>query len=116
VIEALTLLRASPGMTKAKEFLKQYAAKARDELALCPTSPAGGAAGVDRLHGQQARLALFVSGHGTQTVILGVEVSIVGFSNRLKPSVLEYSEETRMTWHPYANRLRHSCCWSVCPR
>ena len=36
VVEALTLLRASPGMTKAKEFLKQYAAKARDELAPLP--------------------------------------------------------------------------------
>jgi heptaprenyl diphosphate synthase len=36
VIEALTLLRASPGMAKAKDFLAQYAAKARHELALLP--------------------------------------------------------------------------------
>ena len=36
VVEALTLLRASPGMAKAKEFLQQYAAKAHDELALLP--------------------------------------------------------------------------------
>jgi heptaprenyl diphosphate synthase len=36
VTEALTLLRASPGMAKAKDFLAQYAAKARHELALLP--------------------------------------------------------------------------------
>ena len=36
VTEALTLLRASPGMAKAKDFLVQYAAKARHELALLP--------------------------------------------------------------------------------
>jgi len=36
VTEALTLLRASPGMVRAKEFLTQYAAKARHELALLP--------------------------------------------------------------------------------
>jgi heptaprenyl diphosphate synthase len=36
VVEALTLLRASPGMAKAKEFLTQYAAKAHHELALLP--------------------------------------------------------------------------------
>jgi heptaprenyl diphosphate synthase len=36
VVEALTLLRASPGMAKAKEFLQQYAAKAHHELALLP--------------------------------------------------------------------------------
>jgi heptaprenyl diphosphate synthase len=36
VTEALTLLRASPGMAQAKDFLAQYAAQARDELALLP--------------------------------------------------------------------------------
>ena len=36
VAEALTLLRASPGMVKAKDFLAQYAAEARRELALLP--------------------------------------------------------------------------------
>jgi heptaprenyl diphosphate synthase len=36
VIEALTLLRASPGLVKAKDFLADYAAKARHELALLP--------------------------------------------------------------------------------
>jgi heptaprenyl diphosphate synthase len=36
VAEALTLLRASPGMAKAKDFLARYAAKARHELALLP--------------------------------------------------------------------------------
>ena len=39
VAEALTLLRASPGMVQAKEFLAQYAAKARHELALLPDVP-----------------------------------------------------------------------------
>lgn len=36
VAEALTLLRASPGMAEAKDFLAQYAAQARQELALLP--------------------------------------------------------------------------------
>jgi heptaprenyl diphosphate synthase len=36
VIEALTLLRASPGMAKAKDVLAQYAAQAHHELALLP--------------------------------------------------------------------------------
>jgi geranylgeranyl pyrophosphate synthase len=36
VTEALMLLRASPGMAKAKDFLAQYAAKAHHELALLP--------------------------------------------------------------------------------
>jgi geranylgeranyl pyrophosphate synthase len=36
VTEALTLLRASPGMAKAKDFLAEYAAKAHRELALLP--------------------------------------------------------------------------------
>jgi heptaprenyl diphosphate synthase len=36
VIEALTLLRASPGMAQAKDFLARYAAKAHHELALLP--------------------------------------------------------------------------------
>jgi heptaprenyl diphosphate synthase len=36
VLEALTLLRASPGMARAKDVLAQYAAQARDELALLP--------------------------------------------------------------------------------
>ena len=39
VTEALTLLRASPGMAQAKDFLQQYAAQARDELALLPDVP-----------------------------------------------------------------------------
>jgi heptaprenyl diphosphate synthase len=39
VAEALTLLRASPGMAQAKEFLAQYAAKARDELGVLPDVP-----------------------------------------------------------------------------
>jgi heptaprenyl diphosphate synthase len=39
VAEALTLLRASPGMAKAKHFLAQYAAQARQELALLPDVP-----------------------------------------------------------------------------
>lgn len=39
VVEALTLLRASPGMAKAKEFLGQYAAQARQELAVLPDVP-----------------------------------------------------------------------------
>jgi heptaprenyl diphosphate synthase len=36
VAEALTLLRASEGMAKAKEKVRAYAAQARDELALLP--------------------------------------------------------------------------------
>jgi geranylgeranyl pyrophosphate synthase len=36
VMEALTLLRASPGMAQAKDFLARYAAKAHHELALLP--------------------------------------------------------------------------------
>jgi heptaprenyl diphosphate synthase len=39
VLEALTLLRASPGMTRAKEVLARYAAQARHELALLPDVP-----------------------------------------------------------------------------
>ena len=39
VAEALTLLRASPGMTKAKDVLARYAAQARHELALLPDVP-----------------------------------------------------------------------------
>jgi heptaprenyl diphosphate synthase len=39
VAEALALLRASPGMAKAKHFLAQYAAQARAELALLPDVP-----------------------------------------------------------------------------
>ncbi len=37
--EALGLLRASPGMAKAKETVAQYAAQARDELAALPEGP-----------------------------------------------------------------------------
>lgn len=39
VAEALALLRASPGMAKAKDFLVQYAAQARQELDLLPDLP-----------------------------------------------------------------------------
>jgi heptaprenyl diphosphate synthase len=39
VMEALTLLRASPGMAKAKQFLADYAERARDELAVLPDVP-----------------------------------------------------------------------------
>ncbi|MFY2858299.1 nonaprenyl/(2E,6E)-farnesyl/geranylgeranyl diphosphat synthase [Mycobacterium sp. THU-M104] len=39
VAEALTLLRASAGMAKAKQFLARYAAQAHDELALLPDTP-----------------------------------------------------------------------------
>lgn len=39
VAEALALLRASPGMAKAKDFLVQYAAQAREELDLLPDLP-----------------------------------------------------------------------------
>jgi heptaprenyl diphosphate synthase len=39
VAEALTLLRASPGMAKAKDSLREYAAQARQELAVLPDLP-----------------------------------------------------------------------------
>jgi heptaprenyl diphosphate synthase len=39
VLEALTLLRASPGMAKAKDVLRQYAAEARREVDLLPDVP-----------------------------------------------------------------------------
>lgn len=39
VTEALALLRASAGMAQAKDFLAQYAGKARAELALLPDVP-----------------------------------------------------------------------------
>jgi heptaprenyl diphosphate synthase len=39
VAEALTLLRASPGMAKAKHFLAEHAAQARQELGLLPDVP-----------------------------------------------------------------------------
>ena len=39
VLEALTLLRASPGMAKAKDVLAQYATQARHELDLLPDVP-----------------------------------------------------------------------------
>jgi heptaprenyl diphosphate synthase len=39
VLEALTLLRASSGMVKAKDTLAQYAAQAHHELELLPESP-----------------------------------------------------------------------------
>lgn len=39
VLEALTLLRASPGMAKAKQALAQYAAQAGGEVALLPDCP-----------------------------------------------------------------------------
>jgi heptaprenyl diphosphate synthase len=39
VAEALALLRASPGMAKAKHFLVDYAAQARAELGLLPDVP-----------------------------------------------------------------------------
>lgn len=58
VAEALTLLRASPGMAKAKQFLADYADQARRELTLLPDVPGrDAAADPDRLHGQPARLA-----------------------------------------------------------
>jgi heptaprenyl diphosphate synthase len=37
--EALRLLRASPGIVRAKETVAQYAAQARDELANLPDGP-----------------------------------------------------------------------------
>jgi heptaprenyl diphosphate synthase len=39
VLEALTLLRASPGMAKAKDVLARYATQARHELDLLPDVP-----------------------------------------------------------------------------
>jgi heptaprenyl diphosphate synthase len=39
VLEALALLRASPGMAKAKDVLAQYAAQARHEVDLLPDVP-----------------------------------------------------------------------------
>jgi heptaprenyl diphosphate synthase len=56
VSEALTLLRASPGMTKAKDFLAQYAAKAHHELALLPD--------VAGRHALQALVDYTISRHG----------------------------------------------------
>ena len=56
VTEALTLLRASPGMAKAKDFLAQYAAKAHHELALLPDVPAR--------HAMQALVHYTISRHG----------------------------------------------------
>ncbi|OMC46448.1 geranylgeranyl pyrophosphate synthase [Mycobacterium sp. IS-2888] len=56
VTEALTLLRASPGMAKAKDFLAQYAAKAHHELALLPDVPGR--------HAMQALVDYTISRHG----------------------------------------------------
>jgi heptaprenyl diphosphate synthase len=56
VTEALTLLRASPGMAQAKEFLAQYAAKARHELALLPD--------VAGRHALEALVDYTISRHG----------------------------------------------------
>jgi heptaprenyl diphosphate synthase len=56
VSEALTLLRASSGMTKAKDFLAQYAAKAHHELALLPD--------VAARHALQALVDYTISRHG----------------------------------------------------
>jgi heptaprenyl diphosphate synthase len=56
VTEALTLLRASPGMAKAKTFLAQYAAKARHELALLPD--------VAGRHALEALVDYTISRHG----------------------------------------------------
>ena len=56
VAEALTLLRASPGMAKAKDFLVQYAAQARQELALLPDVPSR--------HALQTLVDYTVSRHG----------------------------------------------------
>jgi heptaprenyl diphosphate synthase len=56
VSEALTLLRASPGMAKAKGFLAQYAAKARHELALLPD--------VAGRHALEALVDYTISRHG----------------------------------------------------
>ncbi|OBF92099.1 geranylgeranyl pyrophosphate synthase [Mycobacterium sp. 852002-51163_SCH5372311] len=56
VLEALTLLRASPGMAKAKEVLADYAAKARHELAQLPDVPGR--------HALEALVDYTVSRHG----------------------------------------------------
>jgi geranylgeranyl pyrophosphate synthase len=56
VVEALTLLRASPGMAKAKDVLAQYAAQARHELALLPD--------VAGRHALEALVDYTVSRHG----------------------------------------------------
>ncbi len=56
VAEALTLLRGSPGMAKAKQFLARQAAQARDELALLPDIPGR--------HALQTLLDYTVSRHG----------------------------------------------------
>jgi heptaprenyl diphosphate synthase len=56
VTEALTLLRVSPGMAKAKDFLAQYAAKARHELALLPD--------VAGRHALEALVDYTISRHG----------------------------------------------------
>jgi heptaprenyl diphosphate synthase len=49
-------LRASPGMAQAKEFLAQYAAKARHELALLPD--------VAGRHALEALVDYTISRHG----------------------------------------------------
>ena len=56
VTDALALLRASPGMAKAKDFLAQYAAKARHELALLPD--------VAGRHALEALVDYTISRHG----------------------------------------------------
>jgi heptaprenyl diphosphate synthase len=56
VAEALTLLRASPGMAKANDVLAQYAAQARHELALLPD--------VAGRHALEALVDYTVSRHG----------------------------------------------------
>jgi heptaprenyl diphosphate synthase len=56
VLEALTLLRASPGMVKAKEFLAQYAQQAHHELALLPD--------VAGRHALQTLIDYTISRHG----------------------------------------------------
>jgi heptaprenyl diphosphate synthase len=56
VAEALTLLRASAGMARAKETLSEYAAKARHELALLPDVPGR--------HALEALVEYTISRHG----------------------------------------------------
>ncbi len=56
VAEALTLLRGSPGLAKAKQFLARQAAQARDELALLPDTPGR--------HALQTLVDYTVSRHG----------------------------------------------------
>ncbi len=56
VAEALTLLRASPGMAKAKHFLAEYAAQAGQELAFLPDVPSR--------HALQTLVDYTVSRHG----------------------------------------------------